>query len=101
MNSRVFDFYFFSRVCSQAGDRSVFSYQLDTLSEAGFLRFLSAYHEVYPLTRAELAFLPEAYRFFIPNYVIKYGHYFFPGYLRQQIGQGSLHRVFSSVAAGF
>ncbi|HJP32717.1 MAG TPA: hypothetical protein QGF95_19395, partial [Candidatus Latescibacteria bacterium] len=42
-----------------------------------FLLFLRAYHEVFPLTEAEVRFLPEAYRFFILNYVIKYGQYFF------------------------
>ena len=59
MSSRVFDFYFFSRVCSRAGDRSVFSYDLDTLLEDGFARFLAAYHEVYPITREELDLCPK------------------------------------------
>ena len=77
MSSRVFDFYFFSRVCSSLGDRSVFSYGPDTMLEKGFIRFLSAYNEVYPLSREELEFLPEAYRFFILNYVIRHGRYFF------------------------
>ena len=101
MSSRVFDFYFFSRVCSQAGDRSVFSYQLDTLSEPGFLRFLSAYHEVYPLTRAELAFLPEAYRFFILNYVIKYGHYFFQDIYASKLGREAFTQYFPRLQQGF
>jgi Ser/Thr protein kinase RdoA (MazF antagonist) len=41
------------------------------------VRFLSAYHEVYPLTEAEVRFIPEAYRFFILNYVIREGKRFF------------------------
>lgn len=39
--------------------------------------FLQEYHKVYPLTENEIRFLPEAYRFFLLNYVIKYGRYFF------------------------
>jgi hypothetical protein len=77
MSSRVMDFYFFSRVCSAAGDRTIFSYTIDPLMEPRFAIFLKAYHEVYPLTFPEIAFMKEAYRFFILNYVIKDGRYFF------------------------
>ena len=101
MSSRVFDFYFFSRVCSRAGDRTEFSYQLDTLSEDGFLRFLGAYHEVYPLTREELQFLPEAYRFFILNYVIKYGHYFFQDIYASKLGREAFTEYFPRLQRGF
>ena len=38
---------------------------------------LKTYHKIYPLTEREIRFLPEAYRFFILNYVIKDGRYFF------------------------
>ncbi len=74
---RVMDFYFFSRVVSKAGDRTVFSYYIGPLMEDRFLLFLKEYHAVYPLTENEIRFMPEAYRFFILNYVIKYGRYFF------------------------
>lgn len=77
MSSRVLDFYFFSRVCSTAGDRTVFSYLIDPVMEERFSIFLKAYHAVYPLSREEILFMKEAYRFFILNYVVKYGHYFF------------------------
>ena len=77
MSSRVMDFYFFSRVCSSVGDRTMFSYLIDPLMEDRFILFLQAYHEVYPLTRTEILFIKEAYRFFILNYVIKDGRYFF------------------------
>jgi len=77
MSSRVMDFYFFSRVCSSAGDKTVFSYLIDPLMEDRFLVFLKAYHNVYPLTVSEVKFIKEAYRFFILNYVIKDGRYFF------------------------
>ena len=77
MSSRIMDFYFFSRVCSDAGDKTFFSYLIDPLMEDRFLIFLKAYHEVFPLTREEVLFMKEAYRFFILNYVIKDGRYFF------------------------
>ena len=74
---RVMDFYFFSRVCSDAGDRTVFSYLIEPMAEERFGWFLEEYHKIYPLTEREIRFFPEAYRFFILNYVIKYGRYFF------------------------
>ncbi|MDH3710564.1 MAG: hypothetical protein OER04_11780 [Cyclobacteriaceae bacterium] len=77
MSSRMLDFYFFSRVVSHVGDRTVFSYNISTLWEDRFLSFLQSYHNVNPLTESEVRFLPEAYRFFILNYVIKDGRYFF------------------------
>lgn len=77
MCSRMLDFYFLSRVVSDIGDRTVFSYTVDQLMEPRFLRFLRAYHAEYPLTENEVRFLKEAYRFFILNYVIKDGRYFF------------------------
>jgi Ser/Thr protein kinase RdoA (MazF antagonist) len=77
LGSRMLDFYFFSRVVSNAGDRTIFSYNISTLCEERFIHFLKSYHQVYPLTEVEIRFLPEAYRFFILNYVIKDGRYFF------------------------
>lgn len=77
MSTRVMDFYFFSRVCSAEGDKTIFSYTLDPINEDRFLIFLEAYHAVYPLTRSEILLIKEAYRFFILNYVIKDGRYFF------------------------
>ncbi len=77
MASRVMDFYFFSRVVSDAGDRTVFSYLVDPLMEERFLMFLKEYHRIFPLTEPEVRFIKEAYRFFILNYVIKDGPYFF------------------------
>lgn len=77
MSTRVMDFYFFSRVCSTIGDRTIFSYLLDPLMEDRFIIFLKAYHAIYPLTRKEILILKETYRFFILNYVVKDGRYFF------------------------
>jgi hypothetical protein len=47
------------------------------MMEDRFLLFLEEYHKVNPLTANEIRFLRESYRFFILNYVIKDGNYFF------------------------
>ncbi|HET6996158.1 MAG TPA: hypothetical protein VFI06_14295 [Chitinophagaceae bacterium] len=77
MSSRMMDFYFFSRVVSDAGDRTVFSYLIGPMNEDRFLVFLSEYHKINPFKADEIRFLREVYRFFILNYVIKNGNYFF------------------------
>jgi hypothetical protein len=77
MGSRMLDFYFLSRVVSNLGDKTAFSYFIGPLMEERFLIFLKAYHQVYPLLEEEIRFLKEAYRFFILNYVIKDGRFFF------------------------
>jgi Ser/Thr protein kinase RdoA (MazF antagonist) len=77
MSYRMLDFYFLSRVVSDIGDRTVFSYVIGPLMEDRFILFLKEYHKVYPLTADEVRFLKESYRFFILNYVIKDGKYFF------------------------
>jgi Ser/Thr protein kinase RdoA (MazF antagonist) len=77
IGSRMLDFYFLSRVVSDIGDRTVFSYYINPLMEDRFILFLKAYHAEFPLERNEILFLKEVYRFFILNYVIKDGKYFF------------------------
>jgi len=77
IDTRMLDFYFFSRVSSETGDRTSFTYSPHTLLEPRFIKFLRQYHEVFPLTKRELLFLPWAYRFFILNYVIREGAKFF------------------------
>ena len=77
LESRVLDFYFLSRVASKTGDRTQWTYSSHTLHEPQFLEFLSAYHEVFPLTEEEVRFIPEAFRFFVLNYVIREGSRFF------------------------
>ncbi len=74
---RLLDFYFCSRVSSRTGDRTHWTYGPHTLTEEPFLRFLGAYHEVHPLSEIEVRFIPESYRFFILNYVVKEGARFF------------------------
>ncbi len=77
MSSRIMDFYFFSRVVSDVGDRTIFTYNIDILMEERFILFLQSYHEVFPLTEREILLLRETYRFFLLTYVVKYGRYFF------------------------
>lgn len=76
-SSRVLDFYFLSRVVSDLGDRTLFTYNVHTLGEPRFKTFLKAYHEIFPLSKDEVLMIKEAYRFFILNYVIRHGDYFF------------------------
>src|SRR5690606_36767949 len=77
MSSSMKDFYFFSRVVSNLGDRTVFSYVIETLHEDRFIIFLEEYHKISPLSANVIRFLREAYRFSILNYVMKDGNYFF------------------------
>jgi hypothetical protein len=77
VESRVLDFYFLSRVSSRTGDRTRFTYGAHTLLEPRFRTFLRAYHQRFPLREEEVRFLPEAYRFFLLNYVVREGRHFF------------------------
>lgn len=77
VESRVLDFYFLSRVSSATGDRTHWTYSPHTLVEPSFVEFVRAYHSRFPLTEAEIRFLPSAYRFFILNYVVREGARFF------------------------
>jgi hypothetical protein len=74
---RLLDFYFLSRVSSSTGDRTRFTYGPHTLVEPSFIAFLDAYRSVFPMNIEEVAFLPEVYRFFILNYVVREGARFF------------------------
>ena len=77
VESRLLDFYFLSRVSSATGDRTHWTYSPHTLVEPHFVEFVRAYHRVDPLSPDEIRFLPEAYRFFILNYVVREGARFF------------------------
>jgi Ser/Thr protein kinase RdoA (MazF antagonist) len=76
-SSRMLDFYFFARVVSDIGDRTMFTYNVDILMHERFKLFLRSYHRVNPLSEQEILFLKEAYRFFLLTYVVKYGRFFF------------------------
>jgi Ser/Thr protein kinase RdoA (MazF antagonist) len=87
---RLLDFYFLSRVSSSTGDRTRFTYGPHTLVEPSFLGFLAAYRSVFPMTPDEVAFLPEVYRFFILNYVVREGARFFRHDLCTQFRQDAV-----------
>ncbi|WP_407426082.1 hypothetical protein [Arcticibacter sp.] len=101
MSSRMMDFYFFSRVVSHAGDKTVFSYLINPLNEDRFIIFLEEYHKVNPLTAVEIRFLREVYRFFILNYVIKDGNYFFNEQYATKLQAEALSIYLPSVDADF
>jgi hypothetical protein len=77
IDTRLLDFYFLSRVSSQTGDRTEFSYGVHTLGEPRFGTFLRAYHSVNPLTEDDIQLIVETYRFFTLHYVISVGDHFF------------------------
>ena len=91
IESRLLDFYFLSRVSSRTGDKTQFSYSAHTLTEPRFVKFIATYHQVYPLSKTEIEFLPFAYRFFILNYVIREGARFFRPDLCAQFRRDAAH----------
>ncbi|SDF04094.1 hypothetical protein SAMN05216464_11234 [Mucilaginibacter pineti] len=101
MSYRVLDFYFFSRVVSDIGDRTVFSYVINTMMEDRFILFLKEYHKVNPLTADEIRFMKEAYRFFILNYVIKDGKFFFSEQYAQKLQSEAFNVYLPSVDRDF
>ncbi|WP_184541812.1 hypothetical protein [Mucilaginibacter sp. FT3.2] len=101
MSYRVLDFYFFSRVVSDIGDRTVFSYVINTMMEDRFILFLKEYHKVNPLTADEIRFMKEAYRFFILNYVIKDGKHFFSEQYAQKLQSEAFNIYLPSVDRDF
>jgi hypothetical protein len=101
MSSRMLDFYFFSRVVSDAGDKTVFSYLVTPMMEDRFLLFLSEYHKVNPLLADEIRFLKEVYRFFILNYVVKNGNYFFTEQYARKLKAEALDLYLPSVDRDF
>ena len=90
-----------SRVVSDAGDRTVFSYVINTLNEDRFIMFLQEYHQVYPLTAHEIHFLKDAYRFFILNYVVKDGPHFFNEQYAKKLYDEALHIYLPSIDTDF
>ena len=101
IGNRVLDFYFLSRVVSDIGDKTVFSYYISPLMEDRFLLFLKAYHNVFPLTEPEIRFLKEAYRFFILNYVIKEGRFFFHELFANKLQKEAIEIYFPSIEKEF
>jgi len=97
MSSRMMDFYFFSRVVSDVGDRTVWTYNVDPLQEDRFILFLKSYHTVYPLSETEILSLKEVYRFFILNYVMKEGRYFFHDIYADKLQNEAMESYFPNI----
>ena len=74
---RMLDLYFCARVVRSEGDQTEFSYTADPFFDERFVKFLRAYNSVHQLSKDELSFVKEAYRFFILNYVLRVGEHFF------------------------
>ena len=101
MSARIMDFYFLSRVVSDVGDRTIFTYNIGPLMEDRFVLFLKAYHRVFPLTKNEILLLKEVYRFFILNYVIKDGRYFFHEIYASKLQQQAYENYFDAIEKEF
>lgn len=101
MSSRVLDFYSFSRVVSDIGDKTDFSYTVSQLNESRFIAFLQEYHKIFPLSRNEVYFMKEAYRFFILNYVISNGNFFFSKSYAQKLQKEAYEIYLPSVDSLF
>jgi len=101
MSSRIMDFYFFSRVCSSVGDKKIFSYLIDPVMEDRFMIFLKNYHTIWPLTIEEIKLIKETYRFFILNYVIKDGRYFFHEIYASRLQREAYQIYFPNLEATF
>ena len=101
VSSKVIDFYFLSRIVSAIGDRTVFTYNINPMMEERFILFLKSYHELNPLNEIEIRFLKEVYRFFLLNYVIKYGRYFFAEKYADKLQKDAFESHFPSIEKGF
>ena len=53
--------------------------------------FLKSYHSIYSLNEADFILIPEMYRFFILNYVIKDGYRFFNKSIAKKLIQDSVN----------
>ncbi len=101
MSTRVLDFYFFSRVVRSEGDQTIFSYTVDPMMEDRFIIFLKHYHQVFPLSEDEVRFIKEAYRFFLLNYVVKFGRYFYLDRFALKLKQEAFEIYFPSLEKKF
>ena len=95
--TKMMDFYFISRVVSDVGDRTVFTYNLDPLQGERFILFLKTYHRIFPFEKNEILLMKEMYRFFLLNYVLRFGKYFFSSSfafkLQEEVLQKHIHMV--------
>jgi Ser/Thr protein kinase RdoA (MazF antagonist) len=101
VSSRVLDFYFFARVVREEGDQTLFSYTVEPLMEDRFILFLQHYHKVFPLSENEVRFIKEAYRFFLLNYVVKFGRYFYLAKFALKLKKEAFETYFPSIDKTF
>ena len=94
---RTLDFYFLSRVCSEQGDSTLFTYSPLPLMEKRFMIFLKSYHKIYPLKNYDFLLIPEMYRFFILNYVIKDGFRFFNKHIAKKLIKDSVNQYLPNI----
>lgn len=72
--SVVFDFYTLSRVVTKTCLEITKDFSPQSLIHNNFKIFLGEYVKYYPLTREELLFIFEAYRYFLLEYVVIFGY---------------------------
>lgn len=101
MSSRIMDFYMCSRVVSDIGDKTDFSYTATQLNEERFLIFLEEYHRIFPLSENEIRFIKEAYRFFILHYVVSNGIYFFSHAYAKKLQKEAVEQYFPMLDSVF
>ncbi|MEM9723452.1 MAG: hypothetical protein AAGA10_29550 [Bacteroidota bacterium] len=101
VSTRMMDMYFLSRIVSDVGDKTIFSYNISTFMEDRFIRFLSTYHQINPLSKEELLVLREGYRFFILHYVVKHGKYFFAESYAEKLQKEAFEVYFPSIDKEF
>ena len=94
---RALDFYFCARVVRAEGDQENFSYTAEPFFEQRFIRFLKAYHAVFPLADEEVLFIKEAYRFFLLNYVMRIGEHFFRTEYCQRLQREAVEQYFPAL----
>jgi hypothetical protein len=97
VGTRILDFYFISRVVSEVGDRTTFTYNVAPLNGARFHYFLEVYHKIFNLTKEEVYLIKEGYRFFLLHYVIHFGNHFFSEHHAQKLQSEVLETHFKNI----
>ncbi len=59
--------------------------------------FLKSYHKTYPLKNYDFLLIPEMYRFFILNYVIKDGFRFFNKHIAKKLIKDSVNQYLPNI----
>ena len=97
LGPRILDFYFLSKIVAYKDESKYLSFDITTLTDDRFIIFLKAYHKINPLNIDEIRFMKEGYRFFILNYVIRYGKDIFKRPYGQKLRREALEQYLPSV----